>query len=159
MDIKTLEVSSPKLINTEKVEMQSIEQTASIVTFETSSRDILSADGSKSLATPAVRKIAKERGLDLSRLVGSGPKGRVLKEDVLRVNGGAPFSRPSHSTFQTAPKQSVSSPTFDQPTYSQPTKIEEAVHINIPNHGVDTKVPIRGIQRIMVASMNAACEV
>jgi pyruvate dehydrogenase E2 component (dihydrolipoamide acetyltransferase) len=41
------------------------------------------AAGAKVLATPVTRKIAAERGLDLSQVAGSGPGGRVLKQDVL----------------------------------------------------------------------------
>lgn len=37
---------------------------------------------SKVHAGPAVRKIAREFGVDLSKVKGSGPKGRVVKEDV-----------------------------------------------------------------------------
>ncbi len=33
-------------------------------------------------ASPAVRRVARELGVDLSRVKGSGPKGRILKEDV-----------------------------------------------------------------------------
>jgi pimeloyl-ACP methyl ester carboxylesterase len=33
-------------------------------------------------ATPAARRLAKERGIDLSRLAGSGPGGRITREDV-----------------------------------------------------------------------------
>jgi 2-oxoisovalerate dehydrogenase E2 component (dihydrolipoyl transacylase) len=36
-------------------------------------------------ATPAVRKLAKDRGVDLSALVGSGPGGRITREDVERA--------------------------------------------------------------------------
>jgi 2-oxoisovalerate dehydrogenase E2 component (dihydrolipoyl transacylase) len=44
-------------------------------------------------ATPAVRKLAKDLGVDLSSLAGSGPGGRVTREDVERAapgGGGAP---------------------------------------------------------------------
>ena len=33
-------------------------------------------------ASPTVRKVARELGVDLSRVTGSGPRGRVLQEDV-----------------------------------------------------------------------------
>jgi pyruvate dehydrogenase E2 component (dihydrolipoamide acetyltransferase) len=41
-------------------------------------------------ATPAVRAFAKEAGVDLSGLIGSGPDGRITREDVERVAAGAP---------------------------------------------------------------------
>ncbi|MEO8422708.1 MAG: dihydrolipoamide acetyltransferase family protein [Actinomycetota bacterium] len=34
------------------------------------------------IATPAVRKLAKDRGIDLSRMTGSGPDGRITIEDL-----------------------------------------------------------------------------
>ncbi len=40
------------------------------------------ADGQKAHASPSVRKFARELGVDLSRVNGSGPKGRILLEDV-----------------------------------------------------------------------------
>ena len=40
-------------------------------------------DGRKVLATPVTRRIAREMGVDLSQLQGSGPQGRVMKADVL----------------------------------------------------------------------------
>ncbi|MDD1510135.1 dihydrolipoyllysine-residue acetyltransferase [Pseudomonas sp. CNPSo 3701] len=41
-----------------------------------------SRDGSKVHAGPAVRQLAREFGVELSSVPGSGPKGRILKEDV-----------------------------------------------------------------------------
>jgi 2-oxoisovalerate dehydrogenase E2 component (dihydrolipoyl transacylase) len=40
------------------------------------------AKGTKALASPAVRRLARELGVDLQRVPGSGDKGRVYKEDV-----------------------------------------------------------------------------
>lgn len=36
----------------------------------------------KVLATPAARQLAKERGIDLSKVKGSGPGGRIERDDV-----------------------------------------------------------------------------
>ncbi|OZG71724.1 pyruvate dehydrogenase complex dihydrolipoyllysine-residue acetyltransferase [Hahella sp. CCB-MM4] len=42
----------------------------------------VSASGGKVHAGPSVRKLAREFGVDLSLVKGSGPKGRIIKEDV-----------------------------------------------------------------------------
>lgn len=40
----------------------------------------------KVLATPVARKMAKDLGIDISTLEGSGPNGRVMKEDIQKVS-------------------------------------------------------------------------
>jgi pyruvate dehydrogenase E2 component (dihydrolipoamide acetyltransferase) len=42
-------------------------------------------DGGRVLASPLARKMAQEMGLDLNRIVGSGPAGRIVRQDVERV--------------------------------------------------------------------------
>ena len=44
----------------------------------------------KALASPAVRRIAREHALDIAKVPGSGRDGRVLKEDILRYVGELP---------------------------------------------------------------------
>jgi 2-oxoisovalerate dehydrogenase E2 component (dihydrolipoyl transacylase) len=44
---------------------------------------LASAKSSKVLTTPAVRKMAREHSIDLSKISGSGKQGRILKEDIL----------------------------------------------------------------------------
>ena len=41
-------------------------------------------------AGPGVRKLARERGVDLGKVKGSGNKGRILKEDIENLAKGAP---------------------------------------------------------------------
>ena len=57
-------------------------------------------NGSSSLpppASPSVRKLAREEGVDLTALAGTGEAGRVTREDVMRAKGAAqsPASEPA----------------------------------------------------------------
>ena len=45
------------------------------------------ADGQSGRATPVARKVAADKGVDLARVQGTGPSGRVTKADVLAVAG------------------------------------------------------------------------
>jgi pyruvate dehydrogenase E2 component (dihydrolipoamide acetyltransferase) len=47
-------------------------------------------DGGRVKASPLARRIARERGIDLSGLSGTGPEGRIVAEDVERAGAGAP---------------------------------------------------------------------
>lgn len=40
----------------------------------------------KALATPVARKLAKDLGVDINQIVGSGPNGRVMKEDIIKAS-------------------------------------------------------------------------
>ena len=48
-----------------------------------------SADGNRVFASPLARRIAAEKGLDLSAVTGSGPHGRIVKADVEGAKPGA----------------------------------------------------------------------
>ena len=41
-------------------------------------------------ASPLARRLAKEHGVDLSAIAGSGPDGRVVRDDVLQAASAAP---------------------------------------------------------------------
>ncbi len=43
------------------------------------------ANGGRVLASPLARRMAQEMGLDLNRIAGSGPAGRIVRQDVERV--------------------------------------------------------------------------
>ena len=56
-------------------------------------------DGKRIFASPLARRIATDKGLDLSRLAGSGPHGRIVKSDVLGADSSAsPAAAPSAPT-------------------------------------------------------------
>jgi pyruvate dehydrogenase E2 component (dihydrolipoamide acetyltransferase) len=47
-------------------------------------------DGREVKASPLARRLAEEMGVDLSSLKGSGPEGRIVKEDVIAAGGSRP---------------------------------------------------------------------
>jgi pyruvate dehydrogenase E2 component (dihydrolipoamide acetyltransferase) len=60
------------------------------------SRGSSAAETAGVLAPPAVRKLARELGVDISTVKGTGPSGRITAEDVKRHPGGAtPPPRPA----------------------------------------------------------------
>ncbi|HEX5982605.1 MAG TPA: dihydrolipoamide acetyltransferase family protein [Solirubrobacterales bacterium] len=48
-----------------------------------------SEDGERVKASPLAKRLAKEKGLDLTQLQGSGPGGRIVKHDVEEAESGA----------------------------------------------------------------------
>lgn len=52
-----------------------------------------------SLATPAVRRVAKENAIDITQIQGSGKNGRVLKEDVVAFAANGSASGMSSTSF------------------------------------------------------------
>ncbi|SEW20508.1 pyruvate dehydrogenase E2 component (dihydrolipoamide acetyltransferase) [Aliiroseovarius sediminilitoris] len=70
------------------------------------------ADGTRIFASPLARRIAADKGLDLTQIKGSGPKGRIIKADV-EVATAAPkvAAAPASAPAAAAPAPSVSSDT------------------------------------------------
>ena len=71
------------------------------------------SDGMRIFASPLARRIAADKGLDLSALKGSGPHGRIVKVDVLAAGDApakpVPVTGPAVSAATPAPAPSVSS--------------------------------------------------
>jgi pyruvate dehydrogenase E2 component (dihydrolipoamide acetyltransferase) len=69
-----------------------------------------SKDGNgRAIASPLARRIASQKGLDLSALTGSGPNGRIVKADVENAQPGqAKAAAPAAST--SAPAETASAP-------------------------------------------------
>ena len=63
-----------------------------------------SAGTPKVQALPLVRKLARELGVDLAAVKGTGPNGRITREDVLAAAEGADAPRPEQAPAATAPR-------------------------------------------------------
>ncbi|CAN7117111.1 lipoamide acyltransferase component of branched-chain alpha-keto acid dehydrogenase complex, mitochondrial [Brassica rapa] len=88
------------------------------------------------LSTPAVRTLAKDLGIDINLVIGSGKDGRVLKEDVLQ------FSSQKQNVTDSAPSEN-------------PVIRGDSVSTNFE----DQIVPLRGFNRAMVKTMTMATKV
>lgn len=66
-------------------------------------------DNGRIKASPLARKMAEEKGIDLSTVSGSGPDGRIIKSDIENYKGGeSALSKPESSSLTSAGK------TFDR---------------------------------------------
>ncbi|SPJ29459.1 pyruvate dehydrogenase complex dihydrolipoamide acetyltransferase [Falsiruegeria mediterranea] len=61
------------------------------------------ADGGRIFASPLARRIAGQKGLDLTQITGSGPHGRIVKADVEGATATAPAPTPAAAAPSAAP--------------------------------------------------------
>ncbi len=96
------------------------------------------------LATPATRKLARDLSVRLGEISGTGPNGRVTREDVQMAYEGqaAAAPRSSHPSASTAIEARVSTP-------SAPASTAVAVQ-----RGALQKIPLRGIRKKIAESMS-----
>ena len=81
--------AAPKIeaqLNSGSVSASAPETANSSITTETPIKEVADAsaidDGATVYAGPAVRKLAREFGVDLLKVTGTGPRGRIVKEDL-----------------------------------------------------------------------------
>ena len=96
----------------------------------------------KVLASPAVRRVAREKNIDLSTVEGSGKKGRILKSDVLNLQ---------HSNVDTSSQNTSSS----APSSSTAEKGDLNSTSTVLKGSVRTE-KVRGIQAAMAKQMSAS---
>ena len=90
--------------------------------------------GGRIFASPLAKRIAAEKGLDLSRITGSGPNGRIVKADVESAKpGAAPAAAPVAAGAPRAAPPSAGQPVFVAPG--------------------DTRVPHTSIRKVIARRM------
>ncbi|KAM5256612.1 lipoamide acyltransferase component of branched-chain alpha-keto acid dehydrogenase complex, mitochondrial isoform 2-T2 [Ctenodactylus gundi] len=106
--------------------------------------------GQKTLATPAVRRLAMENNIKLSEVVGSGKDGRILKEDILNY-----LEKQTGAILPPSPKADIIPPS------PQPKESTIPIPISKPPVfiGKDRTEPVTGFQKAMVKTMSAALRI
>lgn len=93
------------------------------------------------LATPSTRRLARESGVDLNRVPGSGIAGRVTRDDVLAATGAGAVSAGQPVFNGTS---ALRSPVIPRPAYQGPAGATEE------------RVPLRGIRKKIAENMQMA---
>ena len=84
---------------------QTEKPTASASPSATASTPAFAPASGKALATPATRKLARDLGVDIATVKGSGPNGRVTAEDVKAATGQArQFARAAEEEVRRLPE-------------------------------------------------------
>ncbi len=78
-------------------------------------------NGARIFASPLAKRIAKERGVDLTAVPGSGPRGRIVKADVEKVKPGLAAPRPA--TQGATPPAAM--PSIDPRAFYEPGSYDE----------------------------------
>jgi pyruvate dehydrogenase E2 component (dihydrolipoamide acetyltransferase) len=63
--------------------------------------------GERVFASPLARRIAKDAGVDLAQVKGSGPHGRIIRRDVEGLKGAPAAAQPAAAQPSVAPKQAA----------------------------------------------------
>ncbi len=102
------------------------------------------AEAGRILASPLARRMAEKAGLDLSRLSGSGPHGRVVKHDIdaaLAKGPAAPRAVPARAPAAAMPG------TIAPPSYGRDQVVALA------GNPAFTELPITGMRRVIARRM------
>jgi len=95
------------------------------------------AAGAKVLATPATRRLARELGVDIRTVAGSGKRGRVTSDDVRAAAGGATAPAPVAAAAAPAPAPAP---------------------VSIPVSGGEQRVPFRGMRKMISENMSRSVQ-
>ncbi len=79
------------------------------------------ASGARVFASPLAKRLAQQHGLDLSRVVGSGPHGRIVKTDIEKAAaGGGAKAAPAPAAAKAMPSAPgvPGTPAFGEPEFN-----------------------------------------
>lgn len=105
----------------------------------------------KALATPAVRRVARELGVDINRVPATGRGGRVTASDVHAfAHGEAPAGR--------APSAAPASAPAAAPAAAAPAAAREFAPVAVSGDGIAERVPFRGVRRTIADALSRSVQ-
>ena len=111
-----------------------------------------SSNGGRTVASPRAKKLAKQMGIDLKTLQGSGPYGRITAGDVEQASG-KPVSAPAATPIGTAPMATAN--TAPAVVAAAVTPVTAAP----VSAGSNETVPLNTLQKAVVQNMMASLQV
>ncbi len=144
--VEAPKVKTPQIVETPKVEAPRAE--VKVAAASAGNGQMSVEDLRKTKSSPLVRNIAKEHGVDISRIPGSGLSGRVTKNDILNFIETCAALRPQDLLVG-----KVSAPTISQPQSAQtPTKPQESAVRN-PTSQMDRVEPMSVMRKKIAEHM------
>ena len=102
-------------------------------------------DGARVFASPLARRIAADKGLDLTQINGSGPRGRIVKADVLSAT----------ATTTTMPAASASASPAAASAITAPSVSADAIAKLYADREY-TEIPLDGMRKTIAARLTEA---
>jgi pyruvate dehydrogenase E2 component (dihydrolipoamide acetyltransferase) len=109
--------------------------------------------GARVFASPLARRIAKEKGLDLTAVKGSGPHGRIVRADVEGAQPGV--AKPAAAPVAEAPKAVAPAPAA-APAAAMPTGMAAETVLKMYADRAYEEVPLDGMRRTIAARLTEA---
>lgn len=79
---------------------------------EEKTEEVTTADGGRVFVSPLARKIAKDKGVDISKVKGTGENGRIVKKDVENYTPAAAASAPAAAAPAKADAPAAAKPAY-----------------------------------------------
>lgn len=124
-----------------------------------------SSKGGRVVATPLARRIAAQRGVELTAIQGSGPKGRIKRRDVeaaastvakaMPAPANVSYAAPAESLRSAAPIVLLHGFGADRSSWRQVAPLLDSRHRlvmpELPGHGDAAEIRVTGIEDIALA--------
>lgn len=112
----------------------------------------VSSDGDRVKASPLARKVAAEMGVDLSTVSGTGPAGRIVREDVQNASSGSAKKQPSQAATAAAKlSEAVKARATAASTPATPAPVASAIQ-PVAKEG-DERIELSSMRKIIASRL------